>query len=174
MKNKITNTTIGAPPGIAAMLMPPGSIEASEARGAAEMVESDVLPVNLMGAKADFEALGFKFGAVIEGDEIFQSCTLPAGWKRERGDHSMWTYIVDSEGRRRVAVFYKAAFYDRNAHASLEWRYGVDVVDDSKPYEEWTHKLTDRKTGATLCTGTREECRKQIPSGSVVEQWAAP
>jgi predicted secreted protein len=27
----------------------------------------------------------------------------------------MWSYIVDDEGTQRVAIFYKAAFYDRDA-----------------------------------------------------------
>ena len=50
---------------------------------------------------------------------MFTEATLPTGWKREPSEHPMWSYIVDERGIRRVSVFYKAAFYDRSAHASI-------------------------------------------------------
>jgi len=31
----------------------------------------------------------------------------------------MWSYLLDEHGRRRVAIFYKAAFYDRSAFMRL-------------------------------------------------------
>ena len=96
------------------------SIERQEAQGQREMVSSDVLPVEIIsGNEADFEALGFTFGERATGDDIFRAATLPEGWKREGSDHNMWSYIVDDTGTQRVAVFYKAAPYDRNAHMSL-------------------------------------------------------
>jgi hypothetical protein len=32
----------------------------------------------------------------------------------------MWSQLVDAEGVPRVAIFYKAAFYDRKAHMSFD------------------------------------------------------
>ena len=94
-------------------------IEVMEAEGQAQVVNSDVLPIEMNGGKrGDYEALGFVFGDVV--DDLFQAVTLPGGWRREGSDHSMWSYVVDAEGSRRVAVFYKAAFYDRRAFMRIE------------------------------------------------------
>lgn len=98
-----------------------GGIEASEAQGQRELVASAVVPTELLrSSKADYEALGFVFGDVVDGDPMFQGVALPEGWAREGSDHDMWSYICDETGKRRVAVFYKAAFYDRKAHMSLD------------------------------------------------------
>lgn len=99
----------------------PGGIEAQEKRGQQTLVQSTDMPLELRPNKEAFEKVGFTFGAVI--DAIFQEATLPPGWSREASDHDMWSYIKDDQGRRRVAVFYKAAFYDRRASANLECRY---------------------------------------------------
>jgi hypothetical protein len=108
--------------------MTPGGIEASEAAGQKELVNSSVVPTNLLrSTKADYEALGFVFGDVVVGDELFQEVQLPEGWTRKGSDHDMWSYICDESGKERVAVFYKAAFYDRKAHMSLDQVPGYDV-----------------------------------------------
>ncbi|HET6636794.1 MAG TPA: hypothetical protein VFH77_17385 [Streptomyces sp.] len=108
---------------IAAATGPGGTsraIEEQEKAGQAQVVNSDQLPTNLYGqSEADFEALGFTFGDLDPSDPLFRPATLPDGWKREASDVDMWSYIVDERGRRRVSVFYKAAFYDRRAHAGL-------------------------------------------------------
>lgn len=96
-----------------------GYIEAQEARGQRELVESTDLPTDAHGRDADFEALGFTFGAPHSGDPLFRPATLPEGWRREGSGHAMWSYIVDNKGRQRVSIFYKAAFYDRKAFMSL-------------------------------------------------------
>lgn len=93
------------------------SIEASEARGQRQMVESEVIPSE--GAEKLVD-LGFELGDVVKEDPIFRATKLPEGWAREGSGHSMWSYIIDERGFRRVAIFYKAAFYDRHAYASLE------------------------------------------------------
>lgn len=99
----------------------PGSeIEDMEARGQRELVESDVFPIDTAGTPLSrYEELGFKFHGPVEGDDIFQYVTLPEGWVRRASDHDMWSYIDDADGVERVRIFYKAAFYDRRAHASL-------------------------------------------------------
>ena len=105
-------------------------IEEMEADGQRQLVHSDVLPAE--GPWADhtgwrgprdgvtLESLGFVKGDPVPGDEMFVHATLPPGWAREGSDHAMWSYITDERGVRRVSIFYKAAFYDRSAHASIE------------------------------------------------------
>lgn len=105
--------------GIAARGQGP-AIEFMEARGQEEFVASAVLPVDLRPSPEAFEEAGFKLGDAVEGDPLFRAVELPPGWTRKATDHSMWSHIVDEQGRKRVSVFYKAAFYDRNAHARIE------------------------------------------------------
>jgi len=100
-----------------------GAIVAMEKRGQAELVNSDRLPTKL-GTYSDetdakYAALGFTFGEPDPADPMFRPATLPQGWARQRSDHDMWSFLVDQHGRRRVAIFYKAAFYDRSAFMRL-------------------------------------------------------
>lgn len=95
-----------------------GYIEDMEAAGQTQLVNSDRLPTDNQDREA-MEALGFVFGETDPADPIFLSATLPDGWKRAASDHSMWSHIVDERGIRRVAIFYKAAFYDRSAFMRL-------------------------------------------------------
>ncbi|MGW3410291.1 hypothetical protein [Streptomyces sp. NPDC000888] len=117
-------------------------IEGQERAGQHQLVNSDRLPVEIQsgcGDTAAFEALGFAFDEPDPSDSIFRPATLPEGWKREGSDHDMWSYVVDELGRRRVAIFYKAAFYDRRAFMRLNTlagyvfdcqRQGADIVTD--------------------------------------------
>ncbi len=93
----------------------PGGIEAQEARGQQQLVESDVLPTEVRGNKAELEAAGVVFGDPVPGDPLFCSVQLPAGWQKQPTDHAMWSDLVDDQGRKRAGIFYKAAFYDRKA-----------------------------------------------------------
>lgn len=117
-----------------------GVIEAQEKAGQTQLVNSDRLPTDLHNSQADFEALGFTFGEPDPHDPLFRPATLPDGWKRTASDHDMWSYVVDELSRRRIAVFYKAAFYDRRAFMRLNTlegyvfdcqSRGVDVITDS-------------------------------------------
>ncbi|MFD7247879.1 hypothetical protein ACFV6Y_38780 [Streptomyces massasporeus] len=104
-----------------------GYIEGMEARGQQELVNSTRLPADARGLNTgygqdgwpDFEALGFRKGEPVEGDDLFVNAELPEGWSRKRSDHAMWSYLHDERDIRRVAVFYKAAFYDRGAHMHI-------------------------------------------------------
>jgi hypothetical protein len=103
---------------------PESSILRQEADGQRQMVNSDVIPTRLNGCtEADLEALGFALGPQVDGDPLFRRADLPPGWGREGSDHSMGSYIVDADGFRRCSVFYKAAFYDRDANLSLVTLY---------------------------------------------------
>lgn len=94
-------------------------IGAQEKAGQQQLVHSDRLPTELHGDRAAFEALGFTFGDPDPTDPLFAPATLPDGWTRQAADHDMWSYLLDQQGRRRVAIFYKAAFYDRRAAMRL-------------------------------------------------------
>lgn len=97
----------------------PDAIQAQERAGQAQLINSDRLPTDRFGDADAWTALGFTFGEPDPADPMFCPATLPDGWRREGSDHDMWSYIVDGDGVQRVAVFYKAAFYDRSAHAYL-------------------------------------------------------
>lgn len=95
-------------------------IEEMERDGQRQLVDSTDLPSE--SERTDdsvYEALGFTFGQPHAHDPLFRPATLPEGWKREGSDHAMWSYIVDDKGRRRVSIFYKAAFYDRKASMGI-------------------------------------------------------
>jgi hypothetical protein len=117
MPRRISNTTQIAHdnPDVAVHMGIPAAIEASERAGQQEFVASEMLPVDTHGGDAAFLALGFTFGAPDVIDPIFRPATLPEGWTREASDHARWSYLVDRHAVQRVAVFYKAAFYDRSA-----------------------------------------------------------
>lgn len=130
MTKNITNTEerVRTNPALGMLMALPGGIEASERRGQEELVANDeFLPFDKQGGAAAFEALGFSFGALKEGDSLFQHATLPVGWTRKATDHAMWSDIVDERGLRRVGIFYKAAFYDRAAHMYVV-RVGADIA----------------------------------------------
>lgn len=93
-------------------------IESMEHEGQKQLLESAVLPTKMnrfTDGQAKFLELGFTFGELVPGDPLFIEATLPEGWKREGSEHNMWSYLVDERGIRRVAIFYKAAYYDRDA-----------------------------------------------------------
>lgn len=99
-------------------------IGAQERAGQRQVVHSQSLPTTLHSPREEFEALGFSFDKPDPHDPLFAPATLPDGWTREGSDHAMWSYIVDQLGRRRASIFYKAAFYDRDAFMSLNTVYG--------------------------------------------------
>jgi hypothetical protein len=104
----------------------PGGIEAQEKSGQTALVNSTNMPREMRPNQEAFEKVGFRFGDAV--DELFVSATLPPGWTRAATDHAMHSDILDDRGRKRVGVFYKAAFYDRRADASLECRYTVRML----------------------------------------------
>lgn len=113
-----------------------------ERAGQRQLVNSDRLPVRLnSGEQAEYEALGFTFGEPDPDDPLFRPATLPPGWTRQGSDHAMWSHLLDEHGRRRVAIFYKAAFYDRSAFMNLEtlWSYASAVAEGDCPLvlDEW-------------------------------------
>jgi hypothetical protein len=98
----------------------PGSIEKQEAEAQQGLVRSTKLPKEGTEGtnRATLERLGFVFGKEI--DDLFVACQLPQGWSIKPSDHSMWSFVYDDQGRKRMSIFYKGAFYDRRAFASME------------------------------------------------------
>lgn len=106
----------------------PGGIEQQEAQGQRKLNKMDMLPLKIEGvAKEDLEKIGFVFGAKI--DDLFQQCTLPPGWTKHATDHSMWSELRDEQGRKRASIFYKAAFYDRDAFMRFESRFSYRSIN---------------------------------------------
>jgi len=125
--------------------MTPGGIEAQEKRGQLEQAKKQTLPRDMGKHRPALETLGFVFSTAPQNgrDDIFIECQFPAGWEKRPTDHSMWSELVDANGRVRGMIFYKAAFYDRRAdcHLCVRYRAGRDY---SKP--EPTYSAFDQGT----------------------------
>lgn len=158
----------------------PGGIEASEARGQAELVRSSVLPAQMGDQRAAFEALGFRFGEPVDGDPLFIHALLPPGWSKAPSDHDMWSHVLDEKGRKRAAVFYKAAFYDRRANMSLVRRYSIECEYSKPSYDIVRVWVADGATGDEIWSqagGTREAARAWLDANrpdhrDVVASWS--
>jgi len=114
----------------------PGGIERQEKQGQTDQSFRETLPkdgtVNGIHGRpspqSEWEALGFIFRE--PEDDIFVNVKFPEGWKKVCSDHAMHSDLVDAKGRKRAGIFYKAAFYDRNAHVYFTGRYSVDAYND--------------------------------------------
>lgn len=138
-----------------------GFIEGQERAGQRQLVSSQMLPTRtLHSTREQFEAVGVVFGEPDPADPMFQPATLPAGWSKRGSDHDMWSYVVDEHGRERIAVFYKAAWYDRSAHMSLTTLTGYvsGVVRRGEPIitdETWATREAVRQSLAELADSAR-------------------
>lgn len=119
-----------------------GYIGGMEAAGQRQLVHSDQVPTEGSDALAE---LGFTLGDVVAGDPLFRHVTLPEDWTKQGTDHAMHSQILDPLGRKRVGIFYKAAFYDRRAdcHVIGLHAYLWDVAAGRAPLlldDEWATK----------------------------------
>lgn len=102
------------------------AIRRQEADGQGSFATSDTLPTQMSEYdRTVLERAGVVFEGQVPGDEMFTYVTLPAGWTKVPTDHSLWSDLVDEKGRKRAAIFYKAAFYDRSAHLRTICRFGL-------------------------------------------------
>jgi len=162
-----------------------GAIERMEAEGQRELVRANgtVLPIEGAGDPA-FKKMGILFGEAV--DDLFIAATLPKGWSVKGSDHSMWTYLVDDKGRERASIFYKAAFYDRNAHMRPKVRYCARVEhkaqvrrDEPLPADYVRGVVEDQATGKIIFTsfpfgGAKYETERYRASGDAqreAEKW---
>lgn len=146
----------------------PGGIEAQEAAGQRDLVARfNRLPTKFLSHCLDtdmpkgwLEKVGFKVGDVVSGDDIWTAVTPPDGWTLRPTEHDMWSEVRDDKGRLRISVFYKAAFYDRNCHASIVPRYQIDTKYDGD-YETGTRTrfVVDNANGEVLFNGGIEPQR---------------
>jgi len=121
----------------------PGGLERQEREKQRDLARSEKLPIKLGLPKEVFEKLGFKFGAPI--DKMLQEGTLPEGWKKIPSPwHSMYSYVLDPQGRARWTIFFKGAFYDYEAFGwSLQRRY---VVRAHQNYDQNHDRRRDGET----------------------------
>lgn len=108
--------------------MTEGGIEAQEKRGQQEQAEQETLPMELGPNTGSFEKAGFLLGEKLS--DLFQEAIFPDGWYKKPTDHSLYTDILDGDGRRRGSIFFKDAFYDRSAKATLTRRFLVKTITD--------------------------------------------
>jgi hypothetical protein len=111
----------------------PGGIERQEAEGQRQLVNAQLtrLPKEIAnsgdrGRGKDTKEVYALTGIEVVGDydDLFLGVKLPKGWKLVPTEYSMWwSTLVDEQGRARASVFYKAAFYDRQATLSFTTRF---------------------------------------------------
>ena len=111
-----------------------GAIERQEAEGQAQLVNSTQIPVKGIPDDSILEKLGFKLGEKPKEpkDDLFRDAELPEGWSKQATNHDLWSNIVDEKGRKRISIFFKAAFYDRDAFMSLIQRFTIQMNYDKK------------------------------------------
>jgi hypothetical protein len=146
----------------------PGGVEEQEKMGQSELTLAfDRLPRKMgePSGRRMLEQLGFVFGENL--DDLFVSVEPPQGWTLRPSSHSMWSYVHDNLGRCRASVFYKAAFYDKSAHVSIDRRFGISryqacdvdghriVADDNLP-EHVLCEIVDHDKSCVIVIGKRE------------------
>jgi hypothetical protein len=120
----------------------PGGIEQQEAAGQRTLIESNILPTTIRGAtREQLTAFGFQFGQDM--DDLFVECTLPPGWTKKAGEWDTHNDLLDEQGRIRAFIYYKAAFYDRQAYMSLTGRFKVDLYCKAKDDQHRLAAVTD-------------------------------
>lgn len=142
-----------------------------EKRGQAQFVHSQSLPLDMGDHRATFEAMGIVFGD--DKDDLFISCTFPDGWKKEATDHSMWSKVVDEKGRERISVFYKAAFYGRDAYCYPVRRFNYGKKPETG-YKNYTYGVTPNvpyveDCGNEIWRGEPMAPTKEMPSYKIGE-----
>lgn len=150
LKKRITNTVKESTAFMSSWLFggSPKSIEKQEKIGQDELCNSCQLPTKLMStefsitAKEYYDALGINVLRESKGDSLFYDIELPKDWSIQHTDHAMWSNLVDDKQRIRANIFYKAAFYDRQAFISHKAFVNItrEFVQDNAPYNLHTDK----------------------------------
>ena len=120
----------------------PGGIERQEAAGQRELLERNILPREIKGGTCEQLAqFGLKFGEDV--DDLFVECELPSGWTKKAGAWDTHNDLLDEKGRIRAFLFFKAAFYDRQAYMSLRCRFKVDLYGKAQDDDHRFAAVTD-------------------------------
>lgn len=122
-------------------------IERQEAMGQQSLINSIVLPINKAEDWKTLKRWGVQ--QLDKVDSLFCNAVLPEGWQKVATDHSMWSNLLDDRGLIRASIFYKAAFYDRDAfiNASGNRFYASRNYDDK---DMIAFKVTDRGTNKVV------------------------
>lgn len=152
-------------------------IEAQEERGQQQLINSTQMPTKINGRIYDlktgeslsaidvYKRLGFTFVAGKKGeiplhspeDEGFVDVILPEGWKKASTGHSMWTNLVDEKGRKRMSIFYKASFYDRDAFINVMKRFhSLCGIDKYRNLGTYANIKVEKRFGEVL------DCDNQV------------
>lgn len=91
---------------------PTEAILIQEAAGQKDLLTSAKLPTKGLNPERCKE-LGIVVGETV--DSLFTAVQLPSGLVKKGSDHAMWSYLKDAEDNEVASMFYKAAFYDRDA-----------------------------------------------------------
>jgi len=137
------------------MVMGTDAIEFQEKLGQQNLCNSCELPIkcNEYGYFKKLHDMGI---VILESEEkirtlpkgeLFMKVELPKGWKIKPTDHSMWSNLVDDKGRERASIFYKAAFYDRDAHLNFNRRFRISGKIADYDEEKFRYKLEYIETG---------------------------
>lgn len=105
-------------------------IEHQEKVAGQQLAASTLLPVETRDREAIL-ALGVELGEPQADDPLFCEAKLPAGWTKKASSHSMWSYVYDADGFKRIGLFYKGAFYDRRAEMNIVGVPTTDAQDDA-------------------------------------------
>lgn len=125
-------------------------IEEMESAGQPQLVNSTMLPTKMnSGTDDDLRELGFELGDPDPSDPMFRPAMLPKGWTKAGTEHPLWSKVLDELGRTRLLVFYKAAFYDRDAFINVQTLagYARDVVNGAPLVfdDEWATSAAMRE-----------------------------
>lgn len=133
---------------------PSRAIEQQEASEQSNLAMSEVLPTKGTGGiDGDrLKTLGFELGDQVSGDPLFRFVRLPQGWKKVPTSHHLWTDLVDEKGRKRASIFYKGAFYDRDAFMRLTRRYEVGRNYEGDNYDRGKVEYVVRDAGKVVFT----------------------
>jgi hypothetical protein len=160
----------------------PNGIEEQEKNGQSRFAANSTLPRKMNNAQPLLEQLGFVFGDVA--DELFVNVQMPEGWsKRAQEGTSYWTDLLDERGRVRGAIFYKAAFYDKDAFFRLHQRYSAESYipcdadgtpikgDLNKTPDYFLHAIRDWDRSIVHAVGHRRH--KDFGTADTLEELAA-
>lgn len=111
-------------------------IEISETLGQRELLQSEQLPnkinspwrqVSDLTPAQVYEKMGIVVKGETKGDKMFLDVLMPDGWIKTGTGHAMWSNLLDNTGRLRGTIFYKAAFYDREAFINIEQKIKIVI-----------------------------------------------
>lgn len=101
-----------------------GFIERQEIEGQFAISTGQYLPKNMgtqgryMDAAPAYNLAGIEI--IGEEDKLFYKVKLPENWTVEPHSNSQyWSDLKDDNGKVRAEIFYKAAFYDRDAFINI-------------------------------------------------------